>query len=68
MESFHDRLPWLSHEVNRWRPIRQRRRVVLEDWSVPLLPIYAMWPRRRDRSARLHAFVDWVAALYAGPR
>ncbi|MGE5793097.1 MAG: LysR family transcriptional regulator [Bacteroidota bacterium] len=43
-------------------------RVVLEDWSVPPLPIYAMWPRRRDRSARLHAFVDWVAALYAGPR
>jgi LysR family transcriptional regulator for bpeEF and oprC len=38
---------------------------VLEDWKVPPLPIYAMWPRRRDRSARLHAFVDWVAALYA---
>jgi LysR family transcriptional regulator for bpeEF and oprC len=43
-------------------------RTVLEDWSVPGLPLYAMWPRRRDRSARLHAFVDWVAALYAGPR
>jgi LysR family transcriptional regulator for bpeEF and oprC len=42
-------------------------RVVLEAWSVPPLPIYAMWPRRRDRSARLHAFVDWVAALYARP-
>jgi LysR family transcriptional regulator for bpeEF and oprC len=43
-------------------------RSVLEDWSVPPLPLYAMWPRRRDRSARLHAFVDWVAELYAGPR
>jgi LysR family transcriptional regulator for bpeEF and oprC len=43
-------------------------RVVLADWSVPALPIYAMWPRRRDRSARLHAFVNWVAELYAPPR
>jgi LysR family transcriptional regulator for bpeEF and oprC len=43
-------------------------RVVLADWSVPALPIYAMWPRRRDRSARLHAFIDWVAELYARPR
>jgi LysR family transcriptional regulator for bpeEF and oprC len=43
-------------------------RTVLEDWGVPPLPLYAMWPRRRDRSARLHAFVDWVAALYAGRR
>jgi LysR family transcriptional regulator for bpeEF and oprC len=43
-------------------------RTVLEDWTVPPLPLYAMWPRRRDRSARLHAFVDWVAELYAGPR
>jgi len=40
-------------------------RVVLGDWHVPALPIYALWPRRRDRSARLHAFVDWVAAVYA---
>jgi LysR family transcriptional regulator for bpeEF and oprC len=42
-------------------------RAVLEGWSVPPLPIYAMWPRRRDRSARLHAFVGWVAELYAWP-
>ena len=40
-------------------------RVVLADWTVPPLPLYALWPRRRDRSARVHAFVDWVAALYA---
>jgi LysR family transcriptional regulator for bpeEF and oprC len=39
-------------------------RVVLEQWRVPPLPLYAMWPRRRDRSARLHAFVDWTTALY----
>lgn len=42
-------------------------RVVLPEWKVPPLPIYAMWPQRRDRSARLHAFVDWVAGLYAAP-
>ena len=42
-------------------------RTVLEDWSVPSLPLYAMWPRRRDRSARLRAFVEWVTALYRGP-
>jgi LysR family transcriptional regulator for bpeEF and oprC len=39
--------------------------VVLPDWRVPPLPLYALWPRRRDRSARLHAFVDWVSGLYA---
>jgi DNA-binding transcriptional LysR family regulator len=40
-------------------------RIVLPDWRTPPLPIYALWPRRRDRSARLHAFLDWVGALYA---
>jgi LysR family transcriptional regulator, regulator for bpeEF and oprC len=41
---------------------------VLPDWSVPSLPIFAMWPRRRDRSARIHAFVDWVAELFEKER
>jgi hypothetical protein len=27
-----------------------------------------MWPRRRDRSVRLHVLVDRVTGLYAGPR
>jgi LysR family transcriptional regulator for bpeEF and oprC len=40
-------------------------RVVLEGWSVPPLPLCVLWPRRRDRSARLRAFVDWVTELYA---
>jgi LysR family transcriptional regulator, regulator for bpeEF and oprC len=39
-------------------------RIVLDDWSVPPLPLYAMWPRRRDRSARVHAFVSWAAELF----
>lgn len=43
-------------------------RIVLPDWPAPPLPLYALWPRRRDRSARLHAFVDWVAELYAAQR
>ncbi|MDL1863109.1 LysR family transcriptional regulator [Betaproteobacteria bacterium PRO7] len=43
-------------------------RVVLGNWSVPPLPLFALWPRRRDRSARLHAFVDWVTELYAAQR
>ena len=37
---------------------------VLTDWRVPPLPIFALWPRRRDRSPRVHAFVSWVAELY----
>lgn len=40
---------------------------MLEDWAVPRLPLYAMWPRRRDRSARLQAFVEWVTELYRSP-
>ena len=40
-------------------------RPVLAEWTVPPLPLYAMWPRRRDRSPRVHAFVEWVATLYA---
>jgi LysR family transcriptional regulator for bpeEF and oprC len=39
-------------------------RRVLADWAVEPLPVAALWPRRRDRSARLRAFVDWAAALY----
>lgn len=37
---------------------------LLPDWTVPDLPVHAMWPRRRDRSARVHAFVDWAAEVY----
>ncbi|MGL6290857.1 MAG: LysR family transcriptional regulator [Silanimonas sp.] len=40
-------------------------RRVLAGWAVEPLPLAALWPRRRDRSARLRAFVDWASTLYA---
>jgi LysR family transcriptional regulator for bpeEF and oprC len=38
---------------------------VLEDWATPPLPIYVMYPQNRHLSAKVRAFVDWVAELFA---
>ncbi|RYF25873.1 MAG: LysR family transcriptional regulator [Comamonadaceae bacterium] len=38
---------------------------VLEDWSHPLLPIYVVYPPNRHLSAKVRAFVDWAAELFA---
>lgn len=38
---------------------------VLEDWSHPLLPIYVVYPPNRHLSAKVRAFVDWTAELFA---
>jgi LysR family transcriptional regulator for bpeEF and oprC len=39
---------------------------VLPDWQVESLPLHVLWPRERHVVARVRAFVEWVAALYAG--
>lgn len=38
---------------------------VLPDWSHPLLPIYVVYPPNRHLSAKVRAFVDWAAELFA---
>lgn len=41
---------------------------VLTDWSVPPLALHVVYPPNRHLSARLRAFVDWIAGLFADPR
>jgi len=38
---------------------------VLADWSRPPLPIYVVYPPNRHLSAKVRAFVDWAAELFA---
>ncbi len=38
---------------------------VLEQFSAGELPIYALYPRNRHLSARIRAFVDWIAVVFA---
>ncbi len=38
---------------------------LLEDWETDPLPIYVMYPQNRHLSAKVRAFVDWVAELFA---
>lgn len=42
------------------------RRLVplLEDWATDPLPVYVMYPQNRHLSAKVRAFVDWVAELF----
>jgi LysR family transcriptional regulator for bpeEF and oprC len=37
---------------------------VLEDWTTDPLPVYVMYPQNRHLSAKVRAFVDWVAELF----
>ena len=36
------------------------------DWSRPPLPVYVVYPPNRHLSAKIRAFVDWAAELFAG--
>lgn len=38
---------------------------VLADWTVPLLPVHVVYPPNRHLSAKVRAFVDWAADLFA---
>lgn len=40
-----------------------RVRRILADWRTDPLPIYVMYPQNRHLSAKVRAFVDWVAEL-----
>nr|WP_297458857.1 LysR family transcriptional regulator [uncultured Halomonas sp.] len=37
---------------------------VLPGWQKPSLPLYAVYPQRRQLSPRVRVFLDWVIALY----
>ena len=38
---------------------------VLPDWSHPPIPMYVVYPPNRHLSARVRAFVEWTAELFA---
>lgn len=38
---------------------------VLDDWPQPALPVYVVYPPNRHLSAKVRAFVDWAAELFA---
>lgn len=40
-------------------------RPVLQDWSVPSLPLHVVYPPNRHLSTRLRVFVDWTAGVFA---
>jgi DNA-binding transcriptional LysR family regulator len=39
---------------------------VLPGWTRPAIPVHVVYPPNRHLSARLRAFVDWAAELFAG--
>lgn len=41
---------------------------VLESFAAPVSPIYAVYPSRRYLSAKVRAFVDFLAARFASPQ
>jgi LysR family transcriptional regulator for bpeEF and oprC len=38
---------------------------VLPDWSRPAIPVHVVYPPNRHLSAKVRAFVDWAAELFA---
>lgn len=38
---------------------------VLGDWTCPTIPLYVVYPPNRHLSAKVRAFVEWVADLFA---
>ena len=38
---------------------------VLPEWTQPPLPIHVVYPPNRHLSAKVRAFVDWAADLFA---
>lgn len=39
---------------------------LLPEWGHPLLPVFVVYPPNRHLSAKVRAFVDWAAELFAG--
>jgi LysR family transcriptional regulator, regulator for bpeEF and oprC len=48
-------------------PLIQRGELVqvLAEWSTPTIPLYVVYPPNRHLSAKVRAFVEWVADLFA---
>jgi len=42
-----------------------RLETVLDDWQLPALPVYIVWPPGKQLPARTRAFIDFMAARWA---
>ena len=38
---------------------------ILPEWTRPILPVHVVYPPNRHLSAKVRAFVDWTADLFA---
>jgi DNA-binding transcriptional LysR family regulator len=38
---------------------------ILPEWTRPPLPVHVVYPPNRHLSAKVRAFVDWAAELFA---
>ncbi|NRB56255.1 MAG: LysR family transcriptional regulator [Salinicola sp.] len=38
---------------------------ILPDWPKPTLPLYVVYPQRRQLSPRVKVFLDWLTSIYA---
>lgn len=38
---------------------------ILAEWETPILPLWAVYPQRRQLSPRVRVFIDWVVEVYA---
>lgn len=49
------------------RPLIERGELVqvLSDWTGPVIPLYVVYPPNRHLSAKVRAFVEWVAELFS---
>jgi LysR family transcriptional regulator, regulator for bpeEF and oprC len=39
--------------------------LVLDDWCIEALPLHVVYPQNRHLSAKVRAFVEWIAELFA---
>ncbi|MES2535241.1 MAG: LysR family transcriptional regulator [Pseudomonadota bacterium] len=42
-----------------------RLELLLEDWCIDPLPLHVVYPQNRHLSAKVRAFVEWIAELFA---
>jgi LysR family transcriptional regulator for bpeEF and oprC len=43
----------------------ERLELLLEDWCIDPLPLHVVYPQNRHLSAKVRAFVEWIAELFA---
>ena len=58
---------WLPHYMAAPHAAKGELVPLFEDWRIAPMPMYVVYPPNRHVSAKLRAFIDWVAELMAPP-